>query len=80
MEIRVVIEFFATLRDKFGKRMEVVIDCNPATIKNVFSKVEGLDEVSENKRIKRMYKILITSLNIEFIGGLNAKVKGGDEI
>lgn len=81
MNMKVTIEFFATLREKFGKRREVTIDLNPTTLKNVLSKVNGLlEEVSENGSIKKMYKILLNGLNVEFLGGLTARVEDGDGI
>jgi len=81
MVMKVAIEFFATLREKFGKRKEVILDSNPTTLRNVLSKVDGLlEEIAENGNIKKMYKILLNGLNVEFLGGLNAKVKSGDEI
>lgn len=81
MSMKVTIEFFATLREKFGKKREVIIDCNLTTLRDVLSKINGLlEEISENESIKRMYKILLNGLNVEFLGGLDAKVKSGDEI
>ena len=81
MVMKVAIEFFATLREKFGKRKEVILDSNPTTLRNVLSKVDGLlEEIAETGNIKKMYKILLNGLNVEFLGGLNAKVKSGDEI
>ena len=81
MVMKVAIEFFATLREKFGKRKEVILDSNPTTLRNVLSKVDGLlEEIAENGNIKKMYKILLNGLNVEFLGGLNAKIKSGDEI
>jgi len=80
--MKVAIEFFATLREKFGKKVELDLKLgNPAPLKYVLSQVDGLlDEIAENGKIKRMYKVLLNGLNVEFLNGLETQVKDGDEI
>ncbi len=80
--MRVVIEFFATLRDKYGRRIDLNLNVNePVSVREVLSHVEGLlDEITENGRLKEMYKVLVNGLNIEFLKGLDTEVNDGDEI
>ncbi|MCD6457214.1 MAG: molybdopterin synthase sulfur carrier subunit [Thermoprotei archaeon] len=80
--MRVKLEFFATLREKFGKSIELDIpNKEEAAIREVLSLVENLtSELIENGEVKPMYKILVNGLNIEFLDKLETKIKDGDEI
>ncbi len=79
--MRVRVEFFATLREKFGKEKVVELGKGNATLRDVLARIGGLlDEVSEGDEIKPMYKILVNGLNVEFLEKLETKVKNGDEI
>jgi len=78
--MRVRVEFFATLREKFGKAVDVTLE-EDARLVDVLRKVEGLyEEVVEGGEIKPRYKVLVNGLNVEFLQGLNTEVKDGDEI
>ncbi|MCS7386662.1 MAG: MoaD/ThiS family protein [archaeon GB-1867-005] len=80
--MRVTVEFYATLREKFGRKVELELNFdNPAPLITVLSQIDGLlEEIAENGRIKTMYKVLLNGLNVEFIKGLDTPVKDGDEI
>lgn len=80
--MRVKLEFFATLREKFGKSIELDIpNKEEAAVREVLSLVENLtSELIENGEVKPMYKILVNGLNIEFLDKLETKIKDGDEI
>jgi len=80
--MRVKLEFFATLREKFGKSIELDIpNKEEAAIREILSLVENLtSELIENGEVKPMYKILVNGLNIEFLDKLETKIKDGDEI
>lgn len=79
--MKVRLELFASLRDKFGKIIEVELSSGNATLREVLGKVEGLlEEVAEGDKIKPMYKVLLNGLNVEFLESLETKVKDGDEI
>ncbi len=80
--MKIIIEFFVTLRDKYGKRIELNLNYDkPLTVKEVLSHVKGLlEDITENGKLKEMYKVLINGHNIMFLNGLETQVKDGDEI
>ncbi len=79
--MHVKLEFFATLREKFGKELTVELSSDKATLREVLGAVPGLlEEVAENERVKPMYKVLVNGINVEFLKGLDTDVKDGDEI
>ena len=79
--MKVKLEFFASLREKFGRIKEVELSSGNVTLKEVLEEVEGLlEEVAEGDKIKPMYKVLVNGLNVEFLEKLETKVKDGDEI
>ncbi|RLE64946.1 MAG: molybdopterin synthase sulfur carrier subunit [Thermoprotei archaeon] len=79
--MKIKLEFFATLREKFGKEKEVELQSSNATIREALAKVEGLlEEITEGDKLKPMYKVLVNGLNIEFLDKLETKIKDGDEI
>lgn len=75
------LEFFASLREKFGKMREIELRSGNATLREVLGEIEGLlKEVAEGDKIKPMYKVLVNGLNVEFLEKLETKIKDGDEI
>jgi len=79
--MKITILFFATLRDKFGKEKTVKLNRNSTRLIEVISKVDGLkEEIVEEGSIKKMYKILVNGINVEFLDKLDTLVRDGDEI
>jgi len=79
--MRVKIEFFATLRERFGKCVELELEGSEAPLSEVLGRISGLlEEVSEAGELKPMYKVLVNGINVEFLKGLKTTVKDGDEI
>lgn len=80
--MKVTIKLFASLREKFGKEIELNIQGQKVlSVKEALSYVnELLREVTEDDKPKRMYKILVNGINIVFLDGLSTKVKDGDKI
>ncbi|HDD64287.1 MAG: molybdopterin synthase sulfur carrier subunit [Thermofilum sp. ex4484_79] len=79
--MKITILFFATLRDKFGKEKTVKLNRNSTRLIEVISKVDGLkEEIVEGGSIKKMYKILVNGINVEFLDKLDTLVRDGDEI
>lgn len=79
--MRIKIEFFATLRERFGKRIELELEGSEASLSEALSRVSGLlEEVSESGELKPMYKVLVNGINVEFLKGLETIVRDGDEI
>ncbi len=76
------VEFFATLREKFGKKIDVKLeDKDYVRLRDILSRIEGLlDEITESNDLKPLYKVLINGLNIEFLDKLDTVVRDGDEI
>lgn len=79
--MRVRLEFFATLREKFGKSIEVRLERDKAALREVLAAVPGLlEEVAQGGELKPMYKVLVNGLNVELGEGLDTIVRDGDEI
>ncbi len=79
----IVIEVFGVMRDKVKwARKKVRIPSREATLEEVLKEVpEVLTEVVDGgERIRPGYIVLINGRHAQFLGGLKAKVRKGDEI
>lgn len=76
----VTIRVYATLIEKAKSRVNTITISGEETVGDLL-RVTGLyDEVVEDGRVKAMYKILVNGRDIEFLNGLDTRLKEGDVV
>lgn len=80
---KVTIEVFLTLKEKLGwNKREVNFNEDSITFKDILDYIKDLKQylIDEKGNMSKGYIILINGRHIEFTGGLQSKLKNGDEI
>lgn len=80
---KVIIEVFLTLREKLGwSKKEVNFNENYIIFKHLLDYTNELKQylIDEKGDMAKGYIILVNGRHIEFTGGLQTKLKDGDEI
>lgn len=76
----VTLRVYATLIELVGTRVREVPISIGETIEELLRKTGLYDTVVENGKVRSMYKILVNGRDIEFLNGLETKLKDGDVI
>ena len=82
--MKVRVEFFNTLREKVNGLKYVEME-DVYTLRDVLKKLDEMfpnlkGEIWDGKDVNDDYLIMINGRNIEFLGGIEAKLSDGDEI
>jgi len=82
--MKVKVEFFNTLREKVNGLKYVEME-DVYTLRDVLKKLDEMfpnlkGEIWDGKDVNDDYLIMINGRNIEFLGGVEAKLSDGDEI
>ena len=82
--MKVKVEFFNTLREKVNGLKYVEME-DVYTLRDVLKKLDEMfpnlkGEIWDGKDVNDDYLIMINGRNIEFLGGIEAKLSDGDEI
>lgn len=76
----VTVRVYATLIEELGKREVTLPFRQGETVADMLRRSGVYSLVVENGRVKSLYKVLLNGRDIEFLEGLDTKVRDGDVI
>ncbi|MEB2837009.1 MAG: MoaD family protein [Desulfurococcales archaeon] len=78
--MRVTVRVYATLIRVAGGRIHRLDLPEGASVADALRAVSLYDVVTSGGRVRRFYKVLLNGRDIDFVGGLGARLGEGDEI
>ncbi len=80
-EIKVILRVYGALREKLGWSSREVMLKGSATLGNLLEKIPDLSEyIVRDGELSEYFIVLINGKHAQFLGGLRARLKNGDEV